>query len=218
MLGALLLSYGKDSSYSLYLAKKNNIKVVCLIVVKSLNEDSYMFQKVGVNLIKKKDYFNIPIFEVFTKGEKEKEVLDLKNGIRKAKQKFNFECLISGAIRSTYQSLRVQKICYELGLYSFNPLWQIDEKKYLQDLIKKNFVVMIVKVSSYPLTKEFVSKIIDKKIFLKLIEINKKYGVSIVGEGGEFETICLNSSVHKKKIELKKFKIICENENLSYIK
>ena len=212
------MSYGKDSSCSFFLAKKNKINVVCLIVVISENFDSFMFQKCGIDLIEKDDYFGLETIYIKTKGDREIEVLDLENGLSEIKKKFKLDCIIVGAIKSTYQSLRFQKICYNLGLNLFNPLWQIDENKYLDFLLKNKFEILIVKIASYPFTKDLVGKLIDSSIKKKLIEYNKKYKTSLVGEGGEFETICINSPIHKKKFKLKKSEIICENENLCYLK
>ena len=212
------MSYGKDSSCSFFLAKKNKIDVVCLIVVISENFDSFMFQKCGIDLIEKDDYFGLETIYIKTKGDREIEVLDLENELSKIKKKFKLDCIIGGAIKSTYQSLRFQKVCYKLDLNLFNPLWQIDERKYLEFLLKNNFEILIVKIASYPFTRDLVGKIIDISIKKKLLEYNEKYKTSLVGEGGEFETICLNSPIHKKKFKLKRNEIICESENLYYLK
>ena len=216
MRGAVLMSFGKDSSCSFFLAKKNKIDVVCLIVVLSENADSFMFQKSGINLIEKDSYFTPKIISIETNGDKETENLDLEDGLSKVKKKFKINCIVTGAIKSTYQSLRFQKICYNLNLYLFNPLWQIDEKKYLDFLLRNKFEILIVKIASYPFSKNLVGKVITNSIKNELIKYNKNYKTSLVGEGGEFETICINSPVHKKNFRLNKSKIICEDENLCY--
>ena len=213
---AILFSGGKDSNYSLYLAsKKNDIK--CLINLNSKNKNSYMFQKTEKKiLLEQSKNLEIPIEFFMTNGEKEKELIDLKKAILECKKKYKIEGVVSGAIKSTYQSTRIQKICDELNLFCFNPLWQIDEKKYLEDLIK-NFDIRIFKIACYPLTKKILMRKIDKKLILEFEKLKKICEFSFIGEGGEYESICFNSPIFKKRIEVEKFEVIEENENLGWV-
>ena len=215
---AVLFSGGKDSNYSLFLAKKKGYEISCLLHLTSKNIDSYMFQTVGFEIVPKQaESLNIPILEFSTDGVKEEELVDLENSIKKAKEKYGVNVIITGAVKSNYQASRIQKICDDNGLECFNPIWQIDEETYLNKLIEDNFKVLIVKVGAYPLDKSFVGKIIDDKIIQKLVEYKKKYELNASGEGGEFETIVLNSPLFSKEIEIPKYSIKCESENLCYL-
>lgn len=210
---AVLFSGGKDSNYAMYKASEKH-SIVCLISLISENKDSYMFQTPGNNFLKyQADSLNLPIIEVKTKGEKEKELKDLEKGIKQAIKQYDIDGVVTGAIKSNYQSLRIQKICNKLKLWCFNPLWQINEKEYLNDLLKNKFEVSIIAIASYPFTKNILGKIIDEKLKDELIQISDKYKISPVGEGGEFESFVLNSPLFKKKLNITKSKIIMESEN-----
>jgi ABC transporter with metal-binding/Fe-S-binding domain ATP-binding protein len=211
----ILFSGGKDSNYSLFLANKENYNIKCLISLISENNNSYMFQRVGLDYI---DYqakcLNIPILKKYTKGEKEKELIDLKKIIEEAKNKYNLDGIVTGAIYSIYQSSRIQKICNELDLYCFNPIWQIDEEEYINDLIKNNFKIKIIGIFSYPFTKRDLNKTIDDKFIKYLKENKKKYNISLIGEGGEFESFVTYSPLFKKKeLSILDYDILCEMEN-----
>ena len=157
---------------------------MCLINMDSKNKDSYMFQKTEKKILNlQSKSLEIPIEFFNTNGIKEKELIDLKNSIKKCIKKYKIDGVVSGAIKSTYQSIRIEKICNELNLFLFNPLWQIDEKKYLQNLIE-NFDIKIFKIATYPLTKKFLGKNIDKKILEEFEILKKKCEFSFIGEGG----------------------------------
>src|SRR3989344_2786086 len=129
---ALLFSGGKDSTYAGFIAKKCKHKIVCLITLQSKNQDSYMFHTPSISKTQSQaDAMKIPLIIQKTKGKKESELKDLKLAIRFAKKKYKVQGIITGAVESIYQASRIQKICDELNLECFNPLWQKDQIELL---------------------------------------------------------------------------------------
>ncbi len=207
----ILLSGGKDSVYSSELAKKEH-EVVCAISIKSKNKESYMFHTPNINLVQAQaQAMKIPLILVETEGEKEKELKELHQAIKEAKEKYGIEGVASGAVASQYQASRVQRICYELDLWCFNPLWQINQIQLLEELLQKKFEVMIVGVFAYPFTKELLGKIIDRKVIDELKIAEEKYKINPAGEGGEIETLVIDCPLFEKKIEILKAKIKFED-------
>ncbi len=202
---AALFTGGKDSTYSLYLAQKR-FDVCCLITLIPQNPESYMFHYPNIEFTKyQAEALEIPIIQRKTKGEKEKELKDLENAIIEAKEKFGIKGIVSGAIKSTYQFERVKKICEKLNLFCYAPLWNCDELKYLKDFIKDGFKAIVTGIFAYPLTEEYLGMEINEKFIKKFLELKEKYGISIVGEGGEFETFVLDGPNFKKRIEIVEF-------------
>ena len=204
-LGALF-SGGKDSSYALFKASQEH-EVKVLIALRSLNPESYMFHIPAFEIISKQaEALGLPLILVETKGEKEKELIDLQKAIEKAVKEYGIEGIVTGAVASEYQRSRIQKICDDLKLKVFNPLWQMDQIELLRNLIKDEFEVVIVGVAAYPLDDSWLGRVIDEKTIGELEELQKKYKINPAGEGGEFETLVLDSPMHKKKIKLIKTK------------
>lgn len=200
---AALCSGGKDSIYAIYKAQeKHNVEV--LIAMKSINPDSYMFHKPNIDLVKlQSEALEIPLILKETKGEKEKELEDLKEAIKKAKEEYGIEGIVSGAIASNYQKERIDKICKELNLQSIVPLWHINPKEYMKELLS-TFKVIITKVACDGLGKKFLGK----KINLEEIEkLSEKYRFHIAFEGGEAETFVLDCPIFNKKIVIKNSEI-----------
>ncbi len=210
---ASLFSGGKDSNYSLFLASKKH-EIKCLISLIPKNKESFMFQSQGNEYIKfQARCLNIPIIEFETEGEKEEELNDLKKAIKLAMKKFGIEGVVSGAIKSTYQASRIQRICNDLNLYCINPLWQINEENYLKNLMKNKFKIIIISIASFPLVKKYVGKVLDNNFTKKLKKLNYENNLSMIGEGGEFETFVIDSPLFKKSIKITKSDIICDSEN-----
>ena len=203
----VLFSGGKDSTFATYLAKNKGYEISCLISIASANKESYMFHTPSIEKTKKQaGIMNIPIIFQKTEGEKEIELKDLEEAIKKAKEKYNILGILTGAVESVYQASRIQKICNELNLECFNPLWQKNQIELLNDLIKNKFKIVVTAVSAYPLDGSWLGRVINKKFIDEVQILNKKYKISPAGEGGEFESFVLNCPLFKRKLKVKSYK------------
>ncbi len=205
---AILFSGGKDSCYSAYLAKQAGAEIRCLISVFSKNPESYMFHTPSIKQVKKQaEVMKLPLITTKTEGIKEKELENLTDIIKKAKEKYKIDTIVTGALKSEYQASRIKAICDNLGLRCFNPLWKKDEISYLKELIKNKFKVIITGVFAYPLDKSWLGKIIDNNFIEDVKQLKDKYMIHPAGEGGEFETFVLYAPglfQHELKIKDKK--------------
>ena len=120
MKSAILFSGGKDSCYSAYKAKQSGYKLACLISIFSKNPESYMFHTPNIKLVKQQsEVMDTPLIIQETKGEKEIELKDLEKAIKKAKEKYKIDTVVTGALASNYQASRIKKICDKLKLKCF---------------------------------------------------------------------------------------------------
>jgi diphthine-ammonia ligase len=203
----VLFSGGKDSTLALLLAAEKE-EVVCLITILSKNKESYMFHTPNIDITAlQAEALGLPQITRATEGEKEKELSDLEDAIAEAARKFQIEGVVTGAVESVYQAERVQRICNRLGLWCFNPLWKHDQKALLEELLKKQFKVIISGVFAYPLDEKWLGKQIDTQLIDRLVDLQQKYGLSPSGEGGEIETTVLDAPLFKKKIDVLDYSI-----------
>lgn len=127
----VLFSGGKDSTLALSYAKEKE-EVACLITLISENKESYMFHTPNIDVTSlQAQALGLPQIIKITRGEKEKELLDLELAIAQATREYKIEGVVTGAIESVYQAERVQRICNHLGLWCFNPLWKRNQKELL---------------------------------------------------------------------------------------
>ncbi|ADP77458.1 ATP binding protein [Methanothermus fervidus DSM 2088] len=204
MKAGVLYSGGKDSTMALYEALKSKTEEVkYLISVFPENPESYMFHVPNIELTKlSSKAVGIPLIQVKTKGEKEKEVKDLE----KALKKLDIDVLYFGGLESNYQRSRVYKVCKRLGIKAKAPFWQVDPLDYMEKIIKRNFKVIITSVSAEGFDKSWLGKELNYKTLEDILELNKKYGIHIAFEGGEAETLVLDCPIFKKKIKIVKAK------------
>src|SRR3989338_6913002 len=197
---AALVSGGKDSLYSAYMESKEN-EIACIITLKSKRADSYMFHIPNVHLVKlQAKSMNIPLIYAESSGVKEKELKDIKKALQNAIIKYKIQGVVSGALASNYQKERIDKICMDLGIKSIAPLWHIEPKKYLKELIKNNFKIIIVGIAADGLTKDFLGREIDKGAIEDLTILNAKIKFHLGFEGGEAETFVLDCPIFKKRL------------------
>ncbi len=205
---AALVSGGKDSIYAAYRASKDN-EVVCIISFKSKRDDSYMFHIPNVELVKlQAKSMGLPLIFVESSGIKEKELEDIKKALKIAIKKYKIHGVVSGALASNYQKGRIDKICNELKIASIAPLWHIEPKKYLKEMIKSKFKIILVGIAADGLTKELLGHEINEDFIKKIEKLNIHAG----GEGGEYESLVTDCPLFNKKLKIKNSRIEMENE------
>ncbi len=207
---AVLVTGGKDSALALRRVLKEGYEVKYLVSMIPLREDSWMFHYINIHLV---DLFaeavEIPLAKAETCGIKEKEVEDLKRLI----EKLDVEGIVSGAIASNYQKTRIDGICRQLRMKSMTPLWHKKPLNILNEILDLEFEVIITGVYANGFNKEWLGRKIDEDTIEALTELKRKYDISLVGEGGEYETLVLDAPFFKKKIKIIKAEKVWENQS-----
>jgi diphthine-ammonia ligase len=210
----VLFSGGKDSTYATQLTKKYGNNISCLISIISENPESYMFHTPSIKKVKKQsEVMNIPLLVQETKGQKEEELRDLEYVIQKAKIEYKIEAVVTGSIDSAYQASRVQKICDNLELECFNPLWQKDQFELLHDLIKNKYKIIVTGVFAYPLDEMWLGREINEEFIKEVTLLYEKYKINPAGEGGEFETFVLMCPLFSRELKIKDKQIQGKNNS-----
>lgn len=198
-----LLSGGKDSNYALYKALNEGHEVSCIVVVKPKREDSWLFHSVYPELaLLQAEAMGIRdrAFVVEVSGEKEREVEELETWMTKLKSTTSFDGLVCGAISSTYQLKRFERIARKLDVKLYAPLWSIDQEQYLRRLVSEGFVFIITKISTMGLPKRFLAKPITVEHVESIIELSRRYKFNPAFEGGEAETLVIDAPHYKYKL------------------
>jgi diphthine-ammonia ligase len=207
-----LFSSGKDSTYALWLMKKVGYPVACLITLKSLNPVSYMFHTPAIDLAKlQAEAIGLPIIMKETEGKKEEELDDLRVALRKAKQIYGIEGVITGALWSKYQKERIERIAAEEDIKVFSPLWHMNQETEMR-LVVSFFDVILSGISAYGLDKSWLGRKITVADVDRLVA-RAKYFLNISGEGGEFESLVLDGPLFRKRLVITESEIVEEDEN-----
>lgn len=207
---AALVTGGKDSILALYRAQKMGHTIEVLATMISKRADSYMFHFPNIHMTEYvAEALEIPLVTAETCGVKEEELDDLKQLLAS----LDVEGVVSGAIRSSYQKERIGRLCEELGIKSVTPLWQQDEYNLMKELIDLKFKVIIVGVYAYGLNRTWLGREINAETLEKLVALHEKFQISLVGEGGEYESLVLDAPIFRKSIEIIQAEASYENNS-----
>ncbi|WP_276271255.1 diphthine--ammonia ligase [Haloarcula litorea] len=210
-----LFSGGKDSSWALYRALESGRAVERLVTVHP-EGDSYMYhvpatrlarlaaESVGIPLVEVEpdDFDADEVVDSGAQGDAELEPLeaalralddDLDGGIAG---------VTAGAVESEYQTSRIEAMADRLEVNVFAPLWQEDPRALAEAMLDAGFEIRIVRVAAYGLDESWLGRRLDADALDELAALNDEYGVHVLGEGGEFETLVTDGPHMDRRIEL----------------
>jgi uncharacterized protein (TIGR00290 family) len=191
-----LLSGGKDSFLSLLIALSVGMEVERTITVKA-DQDSYMFH-----------YPNAELGAVLS------ETLGIGNSLipesefEETVAKYPGYFLIAGAVESEFQKTKLEEMCDDLGLRTFFPLWRKKQESIIRDFISTGSRGIFVSVAAEGIGPELLGRDIDEDSLEFLKRVNRTHGISIIGEGGEYETLVTGSPFATGSIEILETEII----------
>ncbi len=182
---AALFSGGKDSNYALFCARHYGWDVTRLVSVFSRSPESYMYHIPAIELTRlAAQSIGIPLVEVSAPPEPEAELVPLKETLTK----LGVDGIVSGALASDYQKRRLDQICQDIGIKSFAPLWHKNQRDYLHEIVNEGFEVMVTGCYAGGLDESWLGRVLDDKALSELDRLHDKYGISVAGEGGEYES------------------------------
>ena len=221
----ILSSGGKDSAYSAWWAQMQGWEIVALITVAIKEEDSMMFQIQGTHISAfQSTSMGVPWLPVMSRGIEEIEILDLKESLEGKRDNYQvfeeiwpekisrpegieifdgelkIDALVSGALRSDYQKTRIERMCNDIGVKSFCPLWHKNSLGHMRSILEHGFEIKFVSVSCEGLDETWLGKSLTNERLEELILLSEKYRFNLDGEGGEFETITVNGPHMEKRI------------------
>lgn len=236
---AALLSGGKDSVLSLMMAYRfhhDPVVIANMAPEASLQQegvhevDSYMYQTVGHEVVSHiAACLGLPLRQA-TVGKNAAEdqslhynaahsdgdeVEALYRLLKAIKEEFpDVKGVTSGAILSNYQRHRVEFVCQRLGLQSIAFLWHRDANEVLQIADDSSTTAILVKTASAGLDPKKLLGLTLQQARPTLDLMAHRYGGHAAGEGGEFETIVLDSPLFTtEKLEVESITPVMVDDN-----
>ncbi|MBI2111009.1 MAG: diphthine--ammonia ligase [Nitrosarchaeum sp.] len=201
---AALFSGGKDSTYSIFLAKKQGHEIKCLLSVFPKSDESHLLHHPNLQWTHlQSQSMQIPQLTIKSEfDETDNEINSLEKILIQAMDKYQIEGLVHGGIQSQFQKEKFENLCNKLNLKSITPLWNRNPLEYMNELISSNFVFIITSVSSGGLDDSWLGKIITKDDVDTLYALSQKFGFNLNFEGGEAETFVVDCSLFSHPIKI----------------
>ena len=196
---ASLYSGGKDSTFSLYLAEQMGHEVPCLVSVMPQDEASWIFHTPNLGTIPlMAESMGKRLVTAPSTGTEEGDM----DGLRRALEGLDVDGVVVGAIWSDYQWDRMNMVCGDLGLKVVAPLWRKDQDLLMAELLSSGIRAIIVGCYAEGLGEEWLGREIDADAVNELKKVRAKTGISIMGEGGEYESMTLDSPLHSAPLRV----------------
>ncbi len=201
---ASLFSGGKDSAYSIYLAKKQGHEIKCLLSVFPKSDESHLLHYPNLQWTHlQSQSMQIPQLTVKSDSdETNSEINSLEKILIQSIDEYQIEGLVHGGIQSQFQKEKFENLCNKFNLKSITPLWNLDPIEYMNELIFSNFIFIISSVSSGGLDDSWLGKIITKNDIVILYDLSKKFGFNLNFEGGEAETFVIDCPLFSNPIKI----------------
>jgi diphthine-ammonia ligase len=182
-----LVSGGKDSIYSAYLADTQGMAVDELVVLTPADPDSMMFHTPNLSMVAlQAQAWGKATRAVQVRGTSEKDEVE---AVRAALAGSDGP-VVSGAIASAYQWSRLQSVTYELGRPLYCPLWGKDPGRVVREEISAGLEIRLVHLAAEPLTPELLGQRLDLAMVGEIERRGREVRpVHVAGEGGEYETL-----------------------------
>jgi len=210
-----LFSGGKDSSWALYRALEEGLPVERLLTVHP-EGDSYMYhvpatdlaslaaESVGIELVDVyPDEFGADdAIDAGEQGDLELEPLEAALRELDGDLDGGLAGVTVGAVESAFQNDRVESMSDRLGIDTFAPLWERDPREIAAEMLAAGFEIRIIRVAAGGLDGSWLGRTLDADAIAELAELHESYGVHLLGEGGEFETLVTDGPHMQRPIEL----------------
>jgi len=210
-----LFSGGKDSSWALYRALEDGLPVERLVTVHPAG-DSYMYHVPATGLARlAAESIDIPLLEINpddfgagevrdagAQGDRELEPLEAALAELDTELGGGVAGIVAGAVESEFQTSRIEGLSDRLDAELFAPLWQRDPVDLAESMLDAGFEIRIVSVSAAGLDETWLGRRLDADALADLRDLNAEYGVHVLGEGGEFETLVTDGPHMDRPIEL----------------
>ena len=186
--------------------------------------DSWMYQTVGHGVVESCGACFEPALPV-VRGEisegggeeavKEREVEDLEGLLAEVLRRFpQVKAVSSGAVLSSYQRERVERVCQRLGLVSLAYLWQRDQTDLLQEMLRRGMKAVLVKVASLGLLpRDLDLKPLSPAHLTRFRKLHAEFGFHVCGEGGEYETLTLDCPLFARALSFSRARTVIHTDD-----
>jgi len=210
-----LFSGGKDSSWALSRALERGLPVERLVTVHPTG-DSYMYhvpatrlaalaaESIGIDLVEVEpdDFGADEVADAGAQGDAELEPLERALEALDRELDGGIAGVTAGAVESEYQTSRIEAMCERLDAELFAPLWQRDPRELADAMLDAGFEIRIIRAAAGGLDESWLGRTLDAAALDELEALNERYGVHVLGEGGEFETLVTDGPHMTRRIEL----------------
>ncbi|MDX1611975.1 MAG: diphthine--ammonia ligase [Candidatus Thermoplasmatota archaeon] len=198
---ATLLSGGKDSCLAHHVAHQWGFEPTACIVVRPEDPESHMFHVPNLDLAAAQaEAMGTPLIEVTAPAGEGIETGILVDAFQAARDEHGAETIVSGAVASEYQRVRIERAAHQVDVKTHTPIWHKDPVAILDLLIEARFDVRFSAVAAWGMGEDWLGARLDQTRRDALVSLQERYRVHPGGEGGEYESLVLDAPLFQARI------------------
>ena len=186
-------SGGKDCALATYKAISQGYEVLYLL--NFISEDGDKSRSHGIKsdvLALQAKAIGIPLIQVKTSWENYEE--NFKKVVKELKDK-GIEGGVFGDMDLEEHREWVERVCGEVGMKAFLPLWGIKPEKLIAEFLKLKFKAIVIATK---LEEGLLGKVLDKALIRRIV----KLGSHPCGESGEYHTFVTAGPIFKRALKV----------------
>jgi len=186
-------SGGKECALATYKAIFQGHEVLYLL--NFVSEDGERSRSHGIKasvLALQAEALCIPLIQVKTSWEDYEE--NFKKAVSELRNK-GIEGGVFGDMDLAEHREWVERVCSEVGIKAFLPLWGTKAEELIEELLKSKFKAIVVATR---LDENFLGKVLDKALVGQI----SKLGSHPCGENGEYHTFVTEGPIFRKAIKV----------------
>ncbi len=186
-------SGGKESAMATYRAISQDYQVSYLVNFVSENGERSRSHGIRAEVLRmQSEAMGIPMVQVRTSWEKYEE--NFKKVVRNLKEE-GIEGGIFGDIEVEEHREWVERVCAEIGIKSYLPLWGDEPEELIADFWALGFKSVIVATR---LDEKLLGRDLDRAFLTEI----KKFNSHPCGESGEYHTFVTGGPIFKKSLKV----------------
>ena len=193
-------SGGKDSCFACYRATVSGLKVCYL--VNMITEDgkrSWTHGQSAELLQVQSQAIGIPLVQRrTTMANYEAEFKDMLLALKQAGVRGG----VFGDIDLDEHRQWTDKVCQEVGITPYLPLWGQSQEKILRDFISSGFEAVVVTARANLFGEEWLGRKVDLDFLSYLSELKQINEIGLCGEAGEYHTFVTDGHLFRQRIEI----------------
>jgi diphthine-ammonia ligase len=197
-------SGGKECALATYKAISQGHEVLYLL--NFVSEDGERSRSHGTKagvLALQAEAISIPLIQVKTSWEDYEE--NFKKAVGELRNN-GIEGGVFGDIDLEEHREWVERVCGEVGIKAFLPLWGTKPEELIEEFLKLKFKAIVVATR---LDENFLGKVLDKALVRQI----SKLGSHPCGENGEYHTFVTEGPIFRKALKVTK----CESKKIDNI-
>lgn len=194
---AALYSGGKDSTLAMYTAVQMGHEVPYIVTIRPADSASWVFHTPNLSVVPlMAEAMHVQQVTADSDGT---EAGDL-DALRRALSGLDVDGVVTGALWSDYQWDRINMVCGGLDLMVLSPLWRKDQDLVYDLMCASGIEAVIVGVYAEGLDGSWLGRQLDMDTKTDLLALQDRFGLSIMGEGGEYESMTVDSPMNHKRL------------------